>query len=186
MSQHIDYEINRELGECYLFMGEFDKAAEYYQKAADCGMEHADPFIGLATVAMQQGRAADAETLYAKALSLDANDKAYAGLALAQIEQDKFEEAFQNLGSSLKRNSGNMVALNAILQLGYQLNRVADVVPFMEQALADNDNDSIRFALAGCLTCLGQTDAAREHVQVLLNKNPENSEAKELYAHIAA
>ena len=34
MSNHLDYEINKELGECYLFMGELDKAEDYYTKAA--------------------------------------------------------------------------------------------------------------------------------------------------------
>ena len=34
MSNQLDYEINKELGECYLFMGDFDKAEEYYRKAA--------------------------------------------------------------------------------------------------------------------------------------------------------
>ena len=28
MSDLLDYEINKELGECYLFMGEYEKAAE--------------------------------------------------------------------------------------------------------------------------------------------------------------
>ena len=28
MSSHLDYEINKELGECYLFMGELDKAED--------------------------------------------------------------------------------------------------------------------------------------------------------------
>ena len=27
MSSHLDYEINKELGECYLFMGDLDKAS---------------------------------------------------------------------------------------------------------------------------------------------------------------
>lgn len=26
MSSHLDYEINKELGECYLFMGDLEKA----------------------------------------------------------------------------------------------------------------------------------------------------------------
>ena len=33
MDNHLDYEINKELGECYLFMGDLDKAEEYYRKA---------------------------------------------------------------------------------------------------------------------------------------------------------
>ena len=43
MSSHLDYEINKELGECYLFMGELDKAEDYYTKAAANSEEQADP-----------------------------------------------------------------------------------------------------------------------------------------------
>ena len=33
MSNQLDYEINKELGECYLFMGDFDKAEECFKKS---------------------------------------------------------------------------------------------------------------------------------------------------------
>lgn len=52
MSGHMDYEINKELGECYLFMGELDKAEEYYKKAVGSNGIHPDPYLGLATVAV--------------------------------------------------------------------------------------------------------------------------------------
>ena len=48
MSNHLDYEINKELGECYLFMGELDKAEDYYVKAADSTSSQAEPYLGLA------------------------------------------------------------------------------------------------------------------------------------------
>ena len=54
MSNQLDYEINKELGECYLFMGDFDKAEEYYRKAAGSNSQSAAPFLGLATVAVQR------------------------------------------------------------------------------------------------------------------------------------
>ena len=55
MSSHLDYEINKELGECYLFMGDLDKAEDYYQKAAGNNGVHPDPYLGLATIAVQRG-----------------------------------------------------------------------------------------------------------------------------------
>ena len=30
MSNQLDYEINKELGECYLFMGDFDNARRFF------------------------------------------------------------------------------------------------------------------------------------------------------------
>ena len=55
MSGQLDYEINKELGECYLFMGDLDKAEEYYGKAVTSNGIHADPYLGLATIAVQRG-----------------------------------------------------------------------------------------------------------------------------------
>ena len=45
MSNHLDYEINKELGECYLFMGELDKAEDYYTRAAASGEDQSDPYM---------------------------------------------------------------------------------------------------------------------------------------------
>ena len=46
MSSHLDYEINKELGECYLFMGDLNKAENYYQKAAGNNGVHLDLYLG--------------------------------------------------------------------------------------------------------------------------------------------
>lgn len=71
MSDLLDYEINKELGECYLFMGEYEKATEYYEKAAESGSEFAAPQMGLATIAVQVGDYDKATVHYQKALELE-------------------------------------------------------------------------------------------------------------------
>ena len=40
MSNHLDYEINKELGECYLFMGDLEKAEEYLSQAVELCPEY--------------------------------------------------------------------------------------------------------------------------------------------------
>lgn len=186
MSKHIDYEINRELGECYLFMGEFDKAAEYYQKAVDCGTGRTEPMMGLAAISIQKGDLESARQSYQAAIDLSPSDKAYAGLGLVEMEQGEHAEAFAHLNEALKLAPSNMIAMNAMLQLGYKLNRVEEVLPHLESSLEEDDNDTVRFTLAGCLSYLGHNDAARTHLEILLGKDPANSNAQELYAHIAA
>ena len=186
MSKHIDYEINRELGECYLFMGEFDKAAEYYQKAVECGTGRAEPFMGLAAIFIQKGQLESARKSYMNAIEMAATDKAYAGLGLVEMENSEHDAAFGHFGDSLRLAPGNMIAMNAMLQLGYKLNRVEEVLPYLEASLEEEDNDTVRFTLAGCLSHLGRNDEARTHLEILLSKDPANSNAQELYAHIAA
>lgn len=186
MSKHIDYEINRELGECYLFMGEFDKAAEYYRKAIDCGTGRTEPLMGLAAISIQKGDLESARLDYQTAIDLSASDKAYAGLGLVEMEQGESDAAFLHFNEALKLSPCNIIAMNAMLQLGYRLNRVEEVLPRLEASLEEDDNDTVRFTLAGCLSYLGRNGEARTHLEILLGRNPANSNAQELYAHIAA
>ncbi|MDR2892767.1 MAG: tetratricopeptide repeat protein [Deltaproteobacteria bacterium] len=186
MSKHIDYEINKELGECYLFMGEFDKAADYYNKAAACDAGHAAPYLGLATIAMQKKDSAGAAELYRKALELEESDKPLTGLGLANAELGNNEEAFEYFVKALKKNPTNLIAMNGMVQLAYVLNRVADTLPRLEAALQIQENETVRFTLAGCLSYQGRDEEAREQLEILLADNPANASAQELYARIAA
>ena len=111
MSSHLDYEINKELGECYLFMGELDKAEDYYTKAAANSEEQADPYMGLATIAMQRGDMAGALTHYSKAATIQESDKALAGLGLVHMNQGEHARAFDLFGRALTLNPANAVAL---------------------------------------------------------------------------
>ncbi len=186
MSSHIDYEINKELGECYLFMGDFEKAETYYQKAAAAAAEEADPYLGLATIAVQRADLDKAEELYSKAASLKPTDKAFAGLALVELEKGMHDAAFGHFIDALTHNPTNIFAINGLVQEGYFLNRLEDVVPYLEAALLLEDMEPLRYTLAGCLSALGRGAEAKTQLETLLGINPANEEAQELYAKIAA
>ena len=186
MSSHIDYEINKELGECYLFMGDFEKAETYYQKATSAAPEEADPYLGLATIFVQRAELDKAESLYAKAASLKPSDKAFAGLALVEMEKGLHDKAFEHFCEALGLNPTNIFAVNGLVQEGYFLNRLADVVPHLEAALAAEDMESLRYTLAGCLSALGRDTDAKVQLEMLLGNNPGHENAQELYAKIAA
>ncbi len=186
MSSHIDYEINKELGECYLFMGDFEKAETYYQKAVAAAPEEADSYLGLATIAVQAADLGKAETLYAKAAALKPSDKAFAGLALVEMERGLHDKAFGHFSEALDLNPTNIFAVNGLVQEGYFLNRLADVVPHLEAALAAEDMEPLRYTLAGCLSALGRGAEAKKQLEALLGSNPAHGDAQELYAKIAA
>ncbi|GAB7079721.1 tetratricopeptide repeat protein [Megalodesulfovibrio paquesii] len=186
MSDHLEYEINKELGECYLFMGDLDKAEEYYCKAASSNGVHPDPYMGLATIAVQRGDLPVALNHYNKAASIGPNDKAEAGIGLIAMENGQHDEAFARFDKALTLNPENMVAVFGIIQAGYVLNRLADVTPHLENFLAVNPlKTDVRFALAGCLTTLGRTADAGRHLEVIMAREPGNSAARELYEHLA-
>ncbi|MFP4128443.1 MAG: tetratricopeptide repeat protein [Desulfonatronovibrionaceae bacterium] len=186
MSNSLDYEINKELGECYLFMGELDKAEQYYQKAAGSNGVHADPFIGLATIAVQKGELKKAGTLYEKAVSVEVNDKALAGLGLIETELGSHERAFSLFQQALDINPGNIIALFGMVQTGYALDRTENVISYLENALEMEPNKTeIRFSLAGCLKSLNRPDEARKHLEMILEAEPQNESARELMAELS-
>jgi tetratricopeptide (TPR) repeat protein len=187
MSSHLDYEINKELGECYLFMGDMDKAEDYYRKAVDADTGHAAPYLGLAAIAIQRGDFQVALTLYTKAASLEPNDKSLTGIGLVRMELGAHEEAFSCFTQALEYNPENAVALNCIVREGYHLSRLEDVVPHLRNCLAGApDKEAVRVTLAGCLMSLGRNEEARLHLETVLGDNPAHTGAQELFDNIAA
>lgn len=185
MSSHLDYEINKELGECYLFMGELDKAEDYYTKAAAHADEQADPYMGLATIAMQRGDMAGAMGHYSKAATLQESDKALAGLGLVHMNQGNHDEALNLFCRALNRNPANAVALGCLVREGYEQGRVEDILPYLFANLEVTNEENTRVTLAGCLVSLGRKDEALQHLSDALAINPQSFSARELYDHIA-
>lgn len=181
MSGHLDYEINKELGECYLFMGELDKAEEYYKKAVSSNGVHPDPYLGLATVAVQRGDLGDAEVMYRKAHKIEPSDKSLSGIALIRLENGEKEEAYSLFTEAIQVNPENMVALFSLIRLGHELERIGEIIPHLESYLEiDPAKHEVRYSLAGCLACVGQQEAAEAQLEKILELDPENAAAKEM------
>jgi len=187
MSGHLDYEINKELGECYLFMGDLDKAEEYYTKAMSSNGVHPDPYLGLATIAVHRGNLDDAFGYYRKAANIEASDKSLSGMALIEIERGELTGAFSHFSQALEHNPENMVALYSIIRLGHAMGRLAEVVPYLEAYLAiDPLKHEIRYSLAGCLVAAGRDSDAKAHLDRILEHDPANTPAAELKEHLDA
>lgn len=185
MSGHLDYEINKELGECYLFMGELDKAEEYYNKAVNSNGVHPDPYLGLATIAVQRGELDNALALYRKANKMDSSDKSLSGIGLIQMEVGHKEEAFELFVQALTKNPENMVALFSIVRLGHELNKLEETVNHLSGYLTiDPGKNEVRYALAGCLACLDRKDDAMAQLSRIIESDPANEAAKELLARL--
>ncbi|MDE5832984.1 MAG: tetratricopeptide repeat protein [Desulfovibrio sp.] len=187
MNTQIDFEINKELGECYLFMGDFDKAEEYYRKAASGNSKNPAPFMGLATVAVQRGDLDKALVLYQKASSLEESEKALCGIGLVHMEKGDHEEAFKYFASALDIAGDNIVALNCLVREAYQIGQVENIISYLERAIETaSEKEAIRVTLAGCLIYLGRADEARALLETVLGDNPANPNARELIQSIAA
>ncbi len=182
---NLDYEINKELGECYLFMGELDKAEEYYRKAASSNGIHPDPYLGLATIAVQRGELEAAMSMYKKAHDIEQSDKTFSGIGLIQMESGDQDRAFESFNQALSKNPENMVALFSMVRLGHELEKLDTIKPHLENYLAiDPGKHEVRYALAGCYVCMNRKDDAARELSSILENDPDNASAQELLAQI--
>ncbi len=187
MSSHLDYEINKELGECYLFMGDMDKAEEFYLKAASSNGVHPDPYLGLATIAVQRGDLNKAHTLYTQAADIQSSDKALAGMALVEMEMGAQDLAYAHFNEAMLVNPENKIAIFGLIQMGHALERVDELVPNLERVLeAAPGMDDVRFALAACLVRMERTEDAAHQLETVLGNDPNNEVALELYSQVMA
>ena len=181
MSGQLDYEINKELGECYLFMGDLDKAEEYYGKAMTNNGVHPDPYLGLATIAVQRGNLDQAMTFYRQASTIEPDDRALSGMALIEMERGESGEAFTHFKGALAKNPENLVALFGLVRLGHGEERIEEVLPYLQDYLAvDPLKQEVRFTLAGCLVSLGRHAEAGAELEVVLEQNPGYTAARDL------
>ena len=102
------------------------------------------------------------------------------------MNQGEHARAFDLFGRALTLNPANAVALGCIVREGYEQQRVADVIPFLRASLEATQDENTRITLAGCLLFLGDKEEARRHLSEVLDADPDNTSARELYDHIAA
>ncbi|WP_243362089.1 tetratricopeptide repeat protein [Fundidesulfovibrio terrae] len=187
MSGHLDYEINKELGECYLFMGDLDKAEEYYRKAMSSNGVHPEPYLGLATICVHRGNLDDAFSFYRKAANVEASDKSLSGMALIEMERGEHDAAFSHFSQALDHNPENMVALYSIIRIGQATGRLGEVVPHLENYLSIEPlKHDMRYSLAGCLVAAGREGDAKAQLDRILEHDPAHACAVELKDHLEA
>ncbi len=185
MSSHLDYEINKELGECYLFMGELEKSESYYRKAIDSNNTLASPFLGLATIAIQRNDYDSALVFYKKALSLEEkNDKSITGIGLVLMEKEMYADAFSHFKEALTINPGNMIALSCLVRIAYLTNQIEEILPYLERGIEVDEKQHTRITLAGCYISLDRHEEATALLNQALSIEPENKEAQELLMHV--
>jgi len=96
------------LGDLYSRQGNFEKAAEEFQKAIELKPNYGDAYHNLANTYHQMGKKELAVENYQKALSLNPNFwQSYQGLAIIYFESKEFEKAAQILGKAIQINPQN-------------------------------------------------------------------------------
>ena len=158
-----------------------DKAEEYYGKAMTSNGVHPDPYLGLATIAVQRGKLDDALSLYRKASAIEADDRSLSGMALIEMERGQSAEAFTHFKGALSKNPENLVALFGLVRLAHADDRLEEILSYLQDYLTlDPSKHEVRFTLAGCLVNLGRLTEAGVELDHILLQDPANAAAREL------
>ena len=183
-TQH--YEVLRELGDCYISVGDYGQAQQCYEKAASLGPDEPGPYVGLGVAALQRQKLDDAEIAFRVACRLDPTcARAYAGLAMVCQQRQDFQQAFDLYMKSLELNTDSITALLGLFQVSCQMGSFAKVIYYLEVYLDMHPGDvSVMFALAALYLKDGRAEQSRTTLQNLLALDPTNRDAANLLEEV--
>jgi tetratricopeptide (TPR) repeat protein len=180
------FEILRELGDCYCSTGDFERAKQYYERAAVLGPDEAAPYVGLGVVALQNNLIEDAVTAFHVACRLDAKcAKAYAGLGMAAQQKNDYRGAFDMYLKSLELDSENMIGLLGLFQTSCQMGSFEQVTHYLELYLDMHPGDtSVMYPLSALYMKDGKIKASQNILRDILVLDPNNTDAANLLEEI--
>jgi tetratricopeptide (TPR) repeat protein len=183
-TQH--YDVLKELGDCYVSVGEYEQARECYDKAAGLAPDEAGPYIGFGVIAMQSGELADAETAFKVARRLDPRcSKAYSGLAMICQQKGDAAEAFELYLKSLELDSDNLTALLGLFQASCAMGSFSKVIHYLGLYLDVHPGDTtVMFCLATLQLKDNQPQKARELLLNILALDSGNTDAANLLEEV--
>lgn len=183
-NQH--FEVVNELGQCYVNMGDYDRAKECFEKAATIDTDSAEPYLGLGVVAIQQQNLTDAEISFKVAKRLNNRcAKAYCGLGMVYQQQQRFSDAFDNYLFSLEIDTDNMTALLGLFQASCKMGSFDKVIDYLKLYLKMHPNDSsVMFTLGSLYFKQRNLLSARQMLFAVLSLEPSNTDAANLLEEV--
>ena len=112
----VQFEILKNLGNCYLRLGQIDRAEDSYSKCYTICPDSDVLLVNLGTLSIQKNNLAQAIEFFRKAVEInDLNSKAWLGLGLVHREFGDIELAWANLEKSLDCNPGDSTAIALVI-----------------------------------------------------------------------
>jgi len=183
-TQH--YDVLKELGDCYVSVGEYEKARESYDKATVLAPDEAGPYIGFGVIAMQTAELADAETAFKVARRLDPQcSEAYCGLAMICQQRADAAGAFDMYLKSLELDSDNLTALLGLFQSSCAMRSFSKVIYYLGLYLDAHPGDiTVMFCLATLQLKDNQLHKAKELLLNILALDAGNTDAVNLLEEV--
>lgn len=179
------FDVN-ELGDCYVSVGQFDRAQECYDRAAVMDPDRAEPYVGIGMIALQQGRLAESINAFKVAKRLDENcGKAFCGLGIAYQQAGRFSDAFDYFLKCLKLDTDNLTALLGLFQTSCQMGSFSKVIHYLEVYLdMHSDDTSVMFCLATLYMKDSSLFQSKKILVDILKIEPENNDSANLLEEV--
>jgi tetratricopeptide (TPR) repeat protein len=183
-TQH--YDVVKEMGDCYVQVGNYVEAEQCFEKAANLDPDKAGPYVGIAVVAMQRDNLEDAEIAFRVARRLEPDcSKAICGLAMIAQQRNSWQQAFDLYLRCLDVDRDNLTALLGLFQASCEMGSFSKVIHYLEVYLQMHPGDSsVMFCLATLQLKDGKTDQSRELLVSILAADSGNVDAANLLEEV--
>ena len=176
----------KQLGDCYVNMGEFEKAGNCFQRAISLRPELHEAYLALGMLAVHANQFDLGKQALERAVEISPTcAEAYGGLAVMFQRQEEYSSAFDMYLKSLDLDSDNLLALLGLFQTSCRMESFEEIIHFLEVYLEKHPDDaSVLFCLATLHAKEGRLCEAVEVLDHLLTVEPEKTEALDLLGKI--
>ena len=170
------------LGELYLKQNKIDKASEFLDKAMNISPRHVGRGVQFGKVLIQKGAVRKALNVFDKAIALSDNSlSVQEEVADFCLEEDLNEYAQKNLeflSQQMPSRQDIVYKLGIANEKQGQYRKALSY--FIEAGKRDRDNIDIQLKVAKNYIASGQVLRAEQTLNSIMQKNPDNEQAKEL------
>ncbi len=183
-TQH--YDLVKEMGDCHASMGDYPRARQCYDRAAELAPDEAGPYVGLGVIHLQTGELEEAETAFRVACRLDPkSSKALCGLAMTAQRRGQDQQAFDGYLKTLEIDSDEMTALLGLFQVSCRMGSFGQIIRYLELYLEMHPGDvSVMFSLAALYRREGRLERSRDLLGRIVLLDPDHAEARNLLEEI--
>jgi len=175
-----------QMADCYAEVSQTELAQRHYHAARALCPALAAPYVGLGTIALQDGQLTQAAEFFKNAAELQPDcGEAYSGLAIVHQELEDHAAAFDMHLKCLELDTDNLVALLGLFQISCRMGTFSKIIHFLEVYLKRNPTDtSVLFCLATLYAREDRLHDARRVTMDILSYEPEKEGAAKLLAQL--
>lgn len=176
------FEIHKNLGNCYMHIGQLNNAESHYRKAYEIDASSDALHVNIGSLAMKKGDTSTALLHFNEAARINPrNPAAHTGVGLAHIGLGNREAAHDAFATALRIDIHEVTALYHLVKCAYELKRFDVVSDLLHKYIQHNAvNSNILYSYAGILFHRGLLKESLEECEKLVALNAEHEGAKKL------